>query len=318
MNEQEPVTGLSPQLSIVATIYRTGRYLAEFTGRALAAAEQAGFAPDAVEVVLVNDGSPDNALHDALAVRKKHPQVRVIDLSRNFGHHKAMMTGLRESRGAYVFLLDSDLEEAPEWLVDFKAKMNAEGCDAVYGVQERRKGGWFERFSGELFYAAFNALADYTITPNAVTARLMTRELVAAMIAHREAEPMLFGIAVMAGFTQIPCAVRKGADSPTSYTLSKKIWLAIHSVVNFSSKPLVYISVLGFFMTGSAFAYVFWLVLRTLFFDAPPAGWASVVASIWLVGGVVILSIGIVSLYLAKIFEEVKRRPYSIIKKRYE
>lgn len=307
-----------PALSVVSTIYRTGSYLAEFTRRALAAAEAAGFSPEQTEIVFVNDGCPAGGLQDALAVRREHPQVRVIDLSRNFGHHKAMMTGLRESRGSYVFLLDSDLEESPEWLVPFMDNLKVNGCDAVYGVQETRKGEFFERLSGEMFYSVFNLLAEHKITPNSVTARLMTRAFVDALAAHEETEPMLFGLAALTGFHQCPCTVRKGSDSPTSYTLMRKIRLAIYSIVTFSSRPLVYISMLGFLMTCGAFAYVLWLVMRSLLFNAAPAGWTSVVASIWLVGGFTILCIGIVSLYLAKIFDEVKNRPYTIIKKKYE
>lgn len=310
--------GAEPGLSIVKTIYRTGCYLEEFAQRALAAAAQSGFAPEEVELVFINDGSPDKALKDALAVRERHPQARVLDLSRNFGHHKAMMTGLRESRGRYVFLLDSDLEESPEWLTAFKAKMDADGCDAVYGVQERRKGKWFERWSGELFYTIFNLLAADKVTPNSVTARLMTRDFVNALIRHEESEPFLFGLAAHTGFTQHPCPVRKKHEAPTSYTFIRKVRLAGNSILSFSSRPLVYISLLGFLMTGGAFSHVIWLFLRFLLFKAPPAGWTSLIVSIWFVGGIIILCLGIVSLYLANVFEEVKRRPYSIIRKRYE
>jgi len=305
-------------LSIVTTIYRTGCYLEEFAQRALAAAAQSGFAPEDVEIVFINDGSPDNALNDAVAVRERHPQARVLDMSRNVGHHKAMMTGLRESTGKYVFLLDSDLEESPEWLIAFKADMDANGYDAVYGVQERRKGKWFERFSGELFYTVFNLLAAYKVTPNSVTARLMTRDFVNALIAHEESEPFLFGLAALTGFTQHPCPVRKKHESPTSYTFIRKFRLACNSILSFSSRPLIYISLLGFLMTCGAFSYIMWIFLRFILFGSPPAGWASLIVSIWFVGGITILCLGIVSLYLAKVFEEVKRRPYAIIKKRYE
>ena len=305
-------------LSIVATIYRTGCYLAEFTQRALAAAEQAGFAAEDVEVVFINDGSPDNALQDALDVRARHPQVRVIDLSRNFGHHKAMMGGLRVSRGEYVFLLDSDLEESPEWLIEFKTLMDSSGCDAVYGVQARRKGKWFERCSGEIFYTIFNLLAAYKVTPNSVTARLMTRDFVNALIMHEESEPFLFGLASLTGFTQYPCTVHKKHSSPTSYTFIRKLRLACNSIVSFSSRPLIYIALLGFLMTCSAFAYIIWILFAFLLFGTPPAGWTSLIVSVWFFGGITILCLGIVSLYLAKMFEEVKRRPSSIVKKRYE
>lgn len=308
-----------PDLSVVATVYRTGPYLREFTQRVLAAATEAGFSSDALEIVFVNDGCPQQGLEAALEVRENNPGlVRVIDLSRNFGHHKAMMAGLREAGGRYVFLIDSDLEESPEWLVPFMRRMRDQGCDAVYGVQEARKGGSFERFSGELFYRIFNLIASQKITPNSVTARLMSRDFVNALTAYRESEPFLFGLTALAGFRQCPEPVCKGSDSPTSYTLFKKIRLAGYAIVSFSSRPLIYIGLLGVCLTLFAFLYALWLVARYLFWGAAPTGWTSIVVSIWLVGGVIILCIGIVSIYLAKIFEEVKRRPYAVIRRKYE
>ena len=314
MHTPQPQTGLS----IVATIYRTGRYLEEFARRSFAAAEQAGYSPEAVEMVLVNDGCPEDGLDAALALRTSFPQVRVIDLSRNFGHHKAMMAGLREARGEHIFLIDSDLEEAPEWLADFGERMQSEACDAVYGVQATRKGGRFERLGGGLFYTLFNLLATPPITPNSVTARLMTREFVDALVQYGEAEPFLFGLAALAGFKQCPCTIHKGQDSPTSYTFRRKLRLAVHSIVSFSAKPLLYIAVSGFIITCLAFLYVAFICIRALLDGAAPEGWTTMVASIWLVGGFIILCIGIVSLYLAQIFTEVKKRPVTVIKKRYE
>lgn len=305
-------------LSVVATIYRTGQYLEEFARRAVAAAEEAGFEADGVEIVLVNDGCPAGGLEAALAVRENHPQVRVIDLSRNFGHHKAMMTGLRESRGDLVFLLDSDLEEEPEWLLPFAAHMREHGCDAVYGVQESRKGGHFEQLSGGTFYRLFNMLAASRITPNSVTARLMTRNFVDGLTSHLESEPFLFALAAITGFTQCPMSVKKGDGSPSSYSLPRKVRLALNSILSFSSRPLIYIAILGFLMTVGAFLIVLWLMFRLVFFGTAPEGWTSLIVSVWLVGGATILCIGIVSLYLAKIYDEVKHRPYSIIKRRYE
>src|SRR4051812_43548656 len=123
------------QLSIVATLYRTGSFLADFHARATAAARSL---TDSFEIVLVNDGSPDDALALALTLAHSDPKLRIVDLSRNFGHHPAMWAGLAHATGDLVFLIDSDLEERPEWLGDFNAIREQHGADVVFGVQEVR------------------------------------------------------------------------------------------------------------------------------------------------------------------------------------
>ena len=229
------------QLSIVATVYCTGGYLAEFCSRSFAAALEAGYDPSRTEVVLVNDGCPRDGLEQALKEREKDGRVRVVDLSRNFGHHLAMYVACEEARGERVFLIDSDLEESPEWLVDFSREMDSTGADVVYGVQEKRKGGLFEAVSGELFYTLFNLLSDQQITRNMVTARLMSARFLREMLKFQDREPFFFGLCVSAGFRQVPCRVKKASSSPTTYTFRKKMALAVNSVVSYSARPLVYI-----------------------------------------------------------------------------
>ena len=192
------------QLSIVATVYCTGGYLAEFCSRSFAAALEAGYDPSCTEVVLVNDGCPRDGLEQALKEREKDGRVRVVDLSRNFGHHLAMYVACEEARGERVFLIDSDLEESPEWLVNFSREMDSTGADVVYGVQEKRKGGLFEAVSGELFYTLFNLLSDQQITRNMVTARLMSARFLREMLKFQDREPFFFGLCVSAGFRQVP------------------------------------------------------------------------------------------------------------------
>ena len=142
------------KLSIVATLYQSAHHIVEFYERASATAKK--LAGDDYEIILVNDGSPANSLGIAVRLTELDGHVVLVDLSRNFGHHKAMMTGLAHTQGDRIFLIDSDLEEAPEWALDFTEKMNVEDCDVVYGVQKNRKGGWFERWSGECYYRKIN------------------------------------------------------------------------------------------------------------------------------------------------------------------
>ena len=149
---------------------------------------------DDYEIVLVNDGSPDDSLMRAVRLTESDGNVVLIDLSRNFGHHKAMMTGLSYSQGEKIFLIDSDLEEEPEWLLSFSEQMERDGCDVVYGVQEQRRGGWFEKWSGQWFYKFFESLPGMALPENIVTARLMTRRYVNALLRHDEREVFIAGL----------------------------------------------------------------------------------------------------------------------------
>lgn len=302
------------KLSIVATLYRSEAYIEEFHVRAAAAARQI---TDDFEIVLVNDGSPDNSLAKAVALADEHPYVVVVDLSRNFGHHKAMMAGLAHARGERVFLLDSDLEEEPEWLSDFAEQMDESQCDVVYGVQEQRKGGWWERWSGEWFYRFFRALTGLALPQNAVTARLMTRRYVDALLLHRERELFLAGVWHVTGFEQQAQVVRKHSTSETTYTLRRKMALLVNSVTSFSNAPLIAIFYIGLAIFLFASGYTAYLVIQWFFFAKPLTGWTSVMASIWLLGGMVISFIGVVGIYLSKIYSETKQRPYVIVRRVY-
>src|SRR5271167_816371 len=136
-----PLREASVKLSIVTTLYRSAGHIEEFYRRATKAAEAIA---DDIELVMVNDGSPDQSLDRALALHRADPRVVVVDLARNFGHHKAMMTGLAHASGDRVFLIDSDLEEEPELLIQFHERLMQGDCDVVFGVQETRRGRWLE------------------------------------------------------------------------------------------------------------------------------------------------------------------------------
>lgn len=303
------------KLSIVATLYQSAPYIGEFHRRASAAARE--LVGEDFEIVLVNDGSPDDSLDLAVGLTKDDGHVVVVDLSRNFGHHKAMMTGLAHAQGERMFLIDSDLEEEPECLPVFADQMQRDTCDVVYGVQELRKGGWVERWSGQWFYALFKALTGLALPENVVTARLMTRRYVDALLRHGEREVFLAGLWHITGFTQREQVVRKHSTSKTTYTFRKKISLLINSVTSFSNVPLVGIFYIGVSISLVATVYIAYLIFNRMFLAKPLSGWTSVMGSIWLLGGLVISFIGIVGIYLSKIFSETKQRPYTIVRQIY-
>ena len=297
----------------MTTLYRSADHLAEFHARMTAAA--ARLVPD-YELILVDDGSPDRSLDVALAICASDPRVRVIELSRNFGHHRAMMTGLAHARGALVFLIDCDLEEQPEWLEGFLARLHETGADVAYGVQDARKGSWFERLSGDLFYRVFNLLSDFPVPGNVSTARLMRRKYVRSLVAHRDRELFIAGLWAATGYRQVSMLVTKRSLSPTTYTLRRRIHLLIDAVTSFSRRPLVLVFYLGIaivLISTSAAGYLMWRQISSGFLP----GWASLIVSVWILGGLTLFSIGLIGIYLSRIFIESKRRPLTIIRKVY-
>lgn len=303
------------KLSIVATLYQSAPHIREFFERASTAART--LAGDDYEIVLVNDGSPDNSLDLAVQLAEHDPRLRVVDLSRNFGHHKAMMAGLEHSRGDQVFLIDSDLEEEPEWLHDFSTLMENQNVDVVFGRQEIRKGDWFERWSGELYYSIFNWLTDIDHPRNIVTARLMTRRYVNALLMHREREIVISCLWVITGFRQHECFIKKHSNSATTYSLTKKIGQAVSAITSFSEKPLKLIFQCGISVFMLSVAYAGYLTYNRIFLSQPIDGWTSVMVSVWALGGMMISFLGIIGLYLAKIFAETKQRPMTIVRNVY-
>lgn len=300
------------KLSIVSTLYSSARYLAEFHRRASEAAR--AYAGDDYEIVLVNDGSPDNSLALAVQLTEADPRVVVVDLSRNFGHHKAMMTGMAHARGEHVFIIDSDLEDDPAWLAPFAAQMQNAKSDVVFGVQDKRGGSLFKRWSGGLFYKVFRTLTGLALPNNVLLVRLMTRRYVDALLQHEEREVFLAGLWMITGFSQTPLAVERTARKETTYTLSRRLSQFVNSVTSFSSKPLIGIFALGCVAMLVAALFIAYLVAQWMFYARPPQGWASVIASVWLLGGLITASIGVLGIYMAKIFSEVKRRPYTIVR----
>ncbi len=238
-------------LSIVTTLYCSAPYIEEFYRRASAAAKQI---TSDYELIFVDDGSPDNSLDVALSLYARDPRVRVIELSRNFGHHRAIMTGLEHVKGDLVFLLDSDLEEAPELLHRFYPEMQATGADVAYGVQRSRRGGFFEKMTGDLFYVI----------------------------------------------------------------LARRGTALVDAITSFSNRPLVFIFYVGSVVVTVSTVAGFALIVRVLFFGSFLPGWASLMVSLWFLGGLMIFCIGIVGIYLSRVFSETKERPYTVIRQLHE
>ncbi len=299
------------KVSVVTTLYHSAPYVNEFVHRMQAVLT--GAMSD-FEIIFVNDGSPDDALLQVLKLRQTYPQIRAVDLSRNFGHHRAIMTGLSYATGDYVFLIDCDLEEDPAWFSRFFDLLKEQGCEVVVGVQSRRKGGWFERVSGEIFYSVFNALSPTQLIPNTVTARLMTRRYVESLLQYQEKAIFLAGIMQLVGYKQVPFPVEKLSKPSSSYSLYRKIKMLVDAITSFSDRPLVFIFMTGCTISFGAGCYIVYLLGRYLRYGIPVAGWPSLIVSVWFLGGLGILFQGILGIYLSRIYMESKNRPLSIVR----
>lgn len=299
------------EMSVVATLYYSSAYINEFYQRVCGVMQQMCISD--FEIVFVNDGSPDNSLDLAIALAKRDSRITVVDLSRNFGHHKAIMTGLEHAQGEFIYLLDSDLEEEPEWLIEFYNTMQARDADVVYGVQLVRKGKLFERLSGMLFYKIMDVVSRSDYPRDVVTARLMKRQYLNALLQNTERELFLVSIFHVTGFLQIAHHVKKHSTSPTTYSWNKKLSHVLNAITSYET-PLVMVFYVGLLVLLSAMLFVLYLSISYLFFGNVVIGWTSLVVSIWCVGGAIMTTLGLIGMYLSRIYIEVKQRPRTVIR----
>jgi putative glycosyltransferase len=302
------------ELSIVTTIYRSASYLERFVRGCSEAAASIGVTD--YEMVFVDDGSPDDSIAALRAMRETHPRIRIVELSRNFGHHHAAVAALQCSNGERVFLVDCDLEVSPAVLGEFWQKMNQCHADVVFGFQERRKGALIERMGGAIFWRIFNRLSDVAVPENIVTERLMTRRYVDALLSLHDRNIFLAGMMHWTGFVQIGLPVQKGTREHTStYTFRKRFTLLARAITSFSSKPLYASLWVGTAAMLCALANAVYVVVHKLVHpESTLVGFPTIVALLTAMFGIMMLSLGVIGIYVARIFVQTQGRPLFIIK----
>lgn len=299
-------------ISIVATLYQSEEYVAEFVRRCAAAAE---LLERPYELILVDDGSPDRSLEIASEIAASLPFLRVVELSRNFGHHAAMLCGLEHARGDLVFLLDSDLEEDPAWLDDFYRSMVQNEVDVVFGVQEDRRERGVSRALASMFYRLRRNLLDERMPQDVTTARLMSRDYVDALLSHTETTSQILDLWVRTGFRQLAHPVVKPRTSPTTYSLRARATLFLDMFVIGSGRLLFASSIAGLAVVVVAAVVGATLLLRWVAFDRPSPGWTSVMLTVLLIGGAILFTVSLIGLNLTRVAEEVRRRPRAIVRR---
>jgi putative glycosyltransferase len=306
-----------PALSIVTSVYRTAQFLEPLAARLDAAANACGLQD--YEMIFVVDGSPDCAIAALLTLKAANPRIRVIELSRNFGHHAALWCGIEEADGKLVFLTDSDLETPPEVLIELHAAVSDAGTDVAFACQRERREAWPRRFTSQIFWRVFGALADVRIHPNALTERLMRRRYVEALLRLGDRSLFLGGMMEWVGFCQVAVpATRTRRAGPPSYSFARRAALAFDALTSFSTTPMKML-----FATGTGLAVVAVLAAISLIVVkiAHPefimAGFTALAVLILFSLGSILAAIGLVGLYLGKVFLQTKMRPVYIVREEF-
>ena len=304
-----------PHLSIVTSLYKSGETVGPFIERAAAAA--AKVTPD-YEIILVNDGSPDATRATAIEAIKNYPRVTLIDLSRNFGQLAAIHAGLTFARGKYIFMLDSDLEEPPELIESFYARLAANpDIDVVYGIQNERKDPFLRAMTSRLFYWCFERMTGIANLKNMLVLRIVTRRFLDAYLSIGDYHLFVAGLTHQAGFDKETITVEKEYKGYSSYSFKKRLTMAGNAILSFSTQPLYGIFVGSLVAALLLVLMAVGLVLTRVMHPEYQAGWSSLVISIWLVGAIITNCMAVIGLYIAKIFEQVKERPRFVVRQVY-
>lgn len=307
------------KLSVVTTLYKSKNFLEIFLKEISSAIET--LAIENFELVFVNDGSPDDSVAYLLERKKDISQIKIIDLSRNFGHHYAIQAGLNYASGEYVFLIDNDLETPPSILVDFFNEIKKDNTlDVVYGYQEARKGNFIEKKTGSVFWVLINKLSDTKIPHNILTERLMTKQYVNELLRLQDANLFMGGMMYWVGFNQKGIPVKKGQrEGASTYSIKRRAELMLQAITSFSGKPLEWLFYIGISISFFSFLFLIYLAIQKIIHqDEVQLGWTSIVAINVLILGIISTFLGLIGIYIYKIFRQVQGRPNVIIKKIYE
>jgi glycosyltransferase involved in cell wall biosynthesis len=299
-------------VSVVAPVYNEEATIDEFYSRVCGALPGIPF-----ELVLVDDGSSDGSPMALERIAAADPRVRVVYLSRNFGHQTALTAGLDHARGDAVVMLDADLQDPPELITTMLDHWRA-GCDVVYAVREQRQGeSAFKLTTARWFYALFDKLAQVELQHNSGDFRLLDRRPLDALLSMRERNRFLRGMTVWVGYTQAAVPYRRDPRyaGETKYTLPKMLRFSLDAISSFSHRPLQLATLLGFLISTLAFIAIPVVVVLRLMGSYLP-GFGAITILILLLGGIELIAIGIIGEYVGRIYDEVKGRPLYLVRAR--
>jgi glycosyltransferase involved in cell wall biosynthesis len=304
---------MDPVFSIVAPIFNETGNLPELYRRVKENMDTTG---EPWELVLVDDGSTDGSTDMIRALAKEDPRVRPVIFARNFGHQIAVTAGMDYARGQAVVIIDADLQDPPEVMLEMIARWR-EGYEVVYAVRTEREGeSWFKLATASLFYRLIYRITDVDIPLDAGDFRLLDRKVVNVLKKMRERHRFLRGMSVWVGFRQIGVSYRRAArfSGETKYPLKKMIRFASDAITGFSYYPLQLATYLGFISAGLSIIAIPIVIIERLAGSKAFLGQATTLIAVLFLGGVQLISLGILGEYIGRIYDEARGRPLYIVR----
>jgi polyisoprenyl-phosphate glycosyltransferase len=298
----------TPTLSIVVPVYNEATNIRPLHAAVTAELDKLRLP---YEIIFVNDGSRDDSKAVVRAVCAEDERVKLVSLSRNFGHQLAVTAGVEHACGQAVICMDADLQHPPELIPQMVAQWR-EGAQVVYTIREdARDASWFKRFTSSMFYRLINAISDVPIIPGAADFRLLDRQVADSLVAMRERSRFLRGMVSWVGFRQVGLhyTANPRFSGESKYSLRKMLALAGQGITSFSSLPLRVSAYLGFIASVAGVPYAIWAIYAKFFTNLVVPGWTSLLVAVLFLGGVQLMSMGIIGEYVGRIYTEVKGRP---------
>jgi len=307
------MTAPNPHISVVAPTYRCEECLPELYRRLR---ESLGKLDENFEIIFVNDGSPDGDWDVIRQLAGEDSRVKGLNFSRNFGQHRAITAGIDHAAGDWVVVMDADLQDQPEEIVKLYRTAVDEGHDVVFGRRIQRRDNLVKIAASRAFNAIFNQLSDITIEPTIGNFSIASRQVMDSYRSLRESNRshclQLLWCGYRVGYVDVEHAARYAGE--TTYDLRRSVGLAIAAVISQSDKPMRLSIKFGFFMSALSFLSASYLAIRRLLWAIPVSGWTSIMVSMCFLAGLVLMNLGIIGLYIGRIFDETKRRPMYIIR----
>ena len=303
-------------LSIVVPCYNEEAVLAELQSRLASVLEQIGDLDG--EIVYVDDGSSDQTPQLLRQLQASEPRVRVVSLSRNFGHQIAVTAGLEHAGGDAVVIIDADLQDPPEVIPEMITRWR-DGYHVVYGLRASREGETtFKLWTAKIFYRLINRLSEVKIPLDVGDFRLIDRQVVDVLLTMPERDRFLRGMVSWIGFRQSAVIYDRSARhaGQTKYSLVKMLRFAVDSVISFSFAPLRLAIWVGFAAIVAAFAGIIYALIIRIYTTTWVRGWASIFTAVLFLGGIQLITLGIVGEYVGRIYAEVKLRPLYVVRER--
>ncbi len=299
-------------ISVVIPVYKNEDSLRELYMRLLKILETIS---QDFEIIMVEDCGEDGSWAIIKELAKTDKRLKGLQLSRNFGQHYAITAGLDSCSGDWVVVMDADLQDPPEEIANLYLKAKS-GYDVVLARRIERKDGFLKRFSSNIFYKAFGCLTGIKYDSRIGNFRIISRKIVDNLRLMRENLRFFGGMVYWMGFSTAYIDIQHAGrlHGKSAYTPRRLFKLAGNAIISYSNKPLWLSIGIGFLMSFFSFCFGLYIIFCTLIWGIPVTGWASIIVSLYFIGGIIIAILGVIGIYLGRTFDETKRRPLYIIK----